>query len=153
MKATGVPVFVLGFFVATAAQAGNLCLDASTPPNPPTMDRPTIILREFKFPKKNKRKPFAGVISTSIPSRPRSVTGSACTSFDGGNVTFTILASLVPAGLGPGDEMGDELRYVARVTPTGKSDGTGVGSRFEPGATGTFPVTAFECHNAFPDNL
>ncbi len=155
MKAICVSVFVLGL-LAAAAQAGDLCLDATAflaGPPPPTLDHPVVILRGFKFPKKNKCKPFTGVISTAIPSRPSAVTGSACTSFAGGGVSFTIVATLAPTGTGPGDDPGVELRYTAHVTPAGSSDGAGSITRIEPNATTSFRVATFECHNAFPDNL
>src|SRR5262245_2278185 len=89
-------LLVVGLVLAGAAQAGDLCLDASIAANPPTLDRPVIILRGFKFPKKNKCKSFSGVVSTSIPSVSSSVTGSACTRFDGSSVSFSLYGSLAP---------------------------------------------------------
>jgi hypothetical protein len=143
-------LFVLGL-AAGVADAGDLCLDATDPSNPPTINRPVIILRGFKFPKKNKCKSFAGVVSTSIPSVPSAVTGAACTRFDGTGVTFTIHASLAPTIAG--FRSGTELRYSALVIPTGSSEGTGAISSFTPTQVSNGPVVAFECHNAFPDNL
>ena len=68
-------------------------------------------------------------------------------------MSFTIVATLAPTGFGPGDDPGVELRYTAHVTPAGSSNGEGVITRFEPNSTTGFRVGAFECHNAFPDNL
>lgn len=111
---------------------------------------PVIVLRDFKFPKRNKCKPFVGVISTSVPSLPSAVTGSACASFDGVAVTFAVVAMHPPV---PGFA-GIDLRYTARVTPTDSTTGSGLMTSFVPGADViTNPISAYECHNAFPDNV
>jgi hypothetical protein len=148
MRSILVSGVLLSLGLSVAVQAGDLCLDVSG--GTPTIDRPVIILRGFKFPKKNKCKPCAGVISTSIPSRPSAVTGTACTSFDGGRVSFVLYAALVP---GEQSDTGAELRYAARVTPTSPTDGTVRLAHYDPPSTSAITGTAFECHDAFPDNL
>jgi hypothetical protein len=136
---------LLSLGLSVGVQAGDLRLDVSG--GTPTIDRPVIILRGFKFPKKNKCKPCAGVISASIPSRPSAVTGTACTSFDGGQVSFVLYAALVP---GESSDTGRDLRYAARANPM---DGTVRLAHYDPPSSSAINGTAFECHNAFPDNL
>jgi hypothetical protein len=149
MKATVAPAMVLGLAFSTAALAGDLCIDAQS--NPPTLAAPVIIGRGFKIPKKNKCKPFMGVMATSIPARPSAVTGAACTSFDGLNVTFTLVATLPPPD---STHAGTDVRYSARLAVQDASTGTGTMSAFLPtGVVSTGSVVAFECHDAFPDNL
>jgi len=145
---------LVGLLAVGVAQAGDLCLDATNASNPPTDERPIIILRGFKFPKKNKCKPFAGVIATS-PSRASAVTGAACTRFDGTGVSFSAYATLAPVPAQPPFiiQEGVELRYSVTVAPTGKDTGSGLLSLFQTTSTSTVRVVTFECHNAFPDNL
>ena len=149
MRSILVSGVLLSLGLSVGVQAGDLCLDASGG-GTPTIDHPVIILRGFKFPKKNKCKPCAGVISTSVPSRRSAVTGTACTSFDGGQVSFVLYAALVP---GEQSDTGTDLRYAARATPTSPTDGTVRLARYDPPSSSAINGNVFECHNAFPDNL
>lgn len=147
MKSILVSVVVLSLALPVGAHAGDLCLDAAGA-NPPTFEKPVIIGRGFTVPKKNKCKPFVGVIVTRIPALPSSVTGSACTSFDGANVSFTLVASIAPSPAAFGS--GIDLYFGAFLKP---GDGTGLMSAFVGNSTANNPMTAYECHNAYPDNL
>ena len=138
-----------GCLLASSAQAGDMCLDA-TGGLQPSLDRPIIIGRGFKFPKKNKCKPFIGVIVASSPSHASVVTGSACARFDGTSVTFMLTAAI------PTDssmEPSIVRNYVAAITPSGPSEGTGRLSTLRDAGFGNSSAEAFECSNAFPDNL
>jgi hypothetical protein len=83
------------------------------------------------------------------------VTGTACTSFNGTNATFTLAVTLAPF-IEPmvGARPGTLVRYSVGLTPQGTTAGNGVITAFlSNGSTATGNMTAFECHNAFPGNL
>jgi hypothetical protein len=154
MRSMLVRVWALGVFVLPLTTwAGDLCLDAAQP-NVPTLAAPIIIGRGFTVPKKNKCKPFIGVVATSVPAQPSAVTGAACTSFDGRNVTFTLVATLEPVFAGGAFRPGPLVHYSVSMTPQGANAGSGELAAYLPtGVTSTGPFVAFECRNAFPDNL
>ena len=133
--------------------ASERAISASTRPeaDPPTADAPVIVLRAFKLPKKNKCRPVAGVIAAFSGAHSSAVTGSACTSHDGADVTFAIFASTGPTMGGGFIHPGVELRYGARLQPDGTDSGTGLMTAFHAMATREF--VAYECHNAYPDNV
>jgi hypothetical protein len=146
MKSIWISAAAFSLGLASAVQAGDLCLDAARL-DPPTLGRPTIILRGFKYPKKNKCKSVSGVFAASVPSQPSAVTGAACTSFDGTNVSFTLVA-INSSGTG----LAARAEYSAKVMPQGNVSNGSMLSILPSGNLLT-PIVAFECHDAFPDNL
>ena len=58
-----------------------------------------------------------------------------------------VYRKLVP---GESSDTGTELRYAARANPT---DGTVRLAHYDPPSSSAVNGTAFECHDAFPDNL
>jgi len=145
-------IFVVASSLAPSApaEAGDLCLDAAGA-NPPSPNGPVIVLRAFKLPKRNKCRPLAGVIAAFPGANASAVTGSACTSHDGAKVTFTMVASIAPSEGGGFLHPGTELRYGAILQPDGKDSGTGLITAFE--GMSTRGLVAYECHDAYPDNV
>jgi hypothetical protein len=150
MRWMAVSVVALSLALPAAARAGDLCLDAAGAA-PPAPAAPVVVLRAFKLPKPNKCRPVAGVIAAFPGINSSAVTGSACTSHDGANVTFTIVATVGPTIGGGFIHPATELRYSARLQPDGKDSGTGLMTAFDAMSTREF--TAYECHDAYPDNV
>jgi hypothetical protein len=153
MKSILVPAMALFLALPMTARAGDLCLDAAGV-STPTLSRPVIIGRGFTLPKKNKCKPFNGVMSATASPRASAVTGTACTSFDGSNVTLTLTATLPPF-LSSGARAGSLVHYSVALKPLSPGSGENLISAFLEDRTisTSGPVAVFECHNAFPDNL
>jgi hypothetical protein len=125
----------------SAAFAGDLCLDNSHGLTP-TVEDPIIVARNFTLPKKNKCKMFAGLMAGEVGV----FSGTACTSYDNHHVSIFITGALAPV---PG-ETGGELSYRAYLEPATMTGSMAV----EIGNTlSKDGLVAYECRNAFPDNL
>lgn len=150
MKSILVPVLSLFLALPLVARAGDLCLDAAAG-STPTYEKPVIIGRTFRLPARNKCKPFMGVFAATSQGIPTAVTGTACTSWDGVSVRFTLVASHTPTDLpGGGYSTGYSMLYSATLDTR---DDTGALTAIHGNTLTTSPITAYECRNAYPDNL
>jgi hypothetical protein len=144
MKSILISAAALSVGLASTVQAGDLCLDAAQG-GPPSFEKPTIILRAFKYPRKNKCKSVSGVFAASAPAQPSAVTGAACTSFRGDTVSFTLVATYAPTSA--------RAQYSAAVSIEGDVSPGLMTAILPTGMNVTNQIAVFECHNAFPDNL
>ncbi len=152
MKSILVPVVALFLALPIGARAGDLCLDAAGGAAP-TFEKPVIIGRGFRLPARNQCKPFIGVLAVHSLPLPTSVTGSACTAYDGSGVSFTLVATVPPRRVGSSIVGGIDMLYSATLAPQGSSAGNGYLTAFETSSSATTTITAYECRNAYPDNL
>jgi hypothetical protein len=144
MKAILISAVALSVGLASTVQAGDLCLDAALG-GPPNFEKPTITLRAFKYPKKNKCKSVSGVIAASSPAQPSAVTGADCTSFRGDTTSFTLVATYAASSA--------RAQYSVGVSIEGDVSPGVMTAILPTGMNVTNQISAFECHDAFPDNL
>lgn len=135
----------LAVAAAAPAAAEDLCIDA-TGGIPPTIASPFMILRGFATPGKNKCKQVQGV----LVNFESAVSGSACTSFDGGHVTLSLTASFVYEKTGPTDVRATSTIYGVRLYPSTLTGGL-VSNNLNGGSTIT-TFFAYQCKKAFPYN-
>lgn len=127
---------------ACVAWAGDLCIDASGG-QPPFLENPIIIGRSFKLPKKNKCKPFNGVV---VGFRS-AVTGTACASADGTQVTMSLVASLLRPEIGTVSHVSNYVVGIEVSTLVGE-----VRRQFSDGNASIRPAQVYECKKIFPGN-